>query len=233
MCSCTRTLMIKDMREMLVETKKVAYRLGIQDNYTHKNPLMRWIFWKRLQIILEMVKKASNLDSVLDFGMGWGVLLPSLSRIFKRVYGVEINRVKIARALHLVRLLNCKNIWIYEVEPHDKLLVFKDKSMDCIIAADVLEHIPNLRDTLQSLKRILKDDGWLIVSIPTENLLYKFAQKLMRIPAWKSQHVHNAKTVIETLKKKILQSKNNIIYFSSLRSCAVRLVLSNKRALFV
>ena len=211
----------KDARGMLVETKKAAYRLGIQDNYTHKNPLMRWIFWKRLQIILEIVEKASNLDSVLDFGMGWGVLLPSLSRIFKRVYGVEINRVKIARALHLVRLLNCKNVWIYEVEPRDKLLVFKDKSMDCIIAADVLEHIPNLRDTLQSLKRILKDDGLLIVSIPTENLLYKFAQKAMRIPAQKSQHVHNAKTVIETLKKEdfTIKEQHNLLFFFKILHC--------------
>lgn len=205
---------------MLVETKRAAYRIGIHDNYTSKNFLLRWLFWKRLQIILKMAEKISDSESVLDFGSGWGVLLQSLSEIFQRVQGVDIHRPSIERAQQLIRFLglNYKNIQIFEVKPDDKLLMFKDKTFDCIVATDVLEHIPNLRDTLLSFKRILKNDGWLIASIPTENILYRFAQKFLGHPASRSWHVHNPKTVIETVKEiYVIKEQHNLLFFKILR----------------
>ncbi len=84
---------------MLVETKKAAYTIGIQDIcYQSKNPFIQWILGKRLHIILEMAEKTNNAETMVDFGSGWGLLLPSLSRIFKTVYGVDINKVRFANA---------------------------------------------------------------------------------------------------------------------------------------
>ncbi|MEK6883049.1 MAG: methyltransferase domain-containing protein, partial [Nanoarchaeota archaeon] len=55
--------------------------------YIHPNPLIRWVFWKRLEVMLNMSKKA---ERVLDFGSGSGVFLYSLAKNFKEVYGLDV-----------------------------------------------------------------------------------------------------------------------------------------------
>ena len=200
---------------MLAETKRACNRITrINDNYFSRNILLRWIFWKRLQTILNMTEKISNPESMLDFGMGWGVLLPSLSRIFKRVYGVDIHRLSIDIAHQLVQLLDCKNVQIMEVKPHEELLMFKNGSLNCIIAADVLEHIPYFSNILLSFKRILINGGRLIVSIPTENLVYRFAKKLLRHPLSCDKHVSSSKAIEEMIKKNfVIKEQRNLFFF--------------------
>ena len=55
---------------------------------------------------------------------------------------------------------------------------FPDGSFDVIFALDVLEHIENLEDYIKTFNRILTPDGVIIVSGPTENILYKIGRKL-------------------------------------------------------
>jgi SAM-dependent methyltransferase len=52
------------------------------------------------------------------------------------------------------------------------------KSFDLIIALDVLEHVHDLPGTLNELLALLKPDGQLIVSGPTENILYHLGRKV-------------------------------------------------------
>jgi SAM-dependent methyltransferase len=51
-------------------------------------------------------------------------------------------------------------------------------SFDLIIALDVLEHVRDLPRTLNELLALLKPNGQLIVSGPTENILYQIGRKL-------------------------------------------------------
>jgi 2-polyprenyl-3-methyl-5-hydroxy-6-metoxy-1,4-benzoquinol methylase len=52
------------------------------------------------------------------------------------------------------------------------------KSFDLINALDVLEHVDDLRGTLSDLLGLLKPGGRLVVSGPTENILYQIGRKL-------------------------------------------------------
>lgn len=45
-------------------------------------------------------------------------------------------------------------------------LSFKDRSIDHIISCEVLEHVPNYKDALAELARVLKPGGSLIVTVP-------------------------------------------------------------------
>jgi len=47
-------------------------------------------------------------------------------------------------------------------------LPFKDKSFDAIIASDVLEHLGNRHEIMEELKRVSKDDGIIVISLPNE-----------------------------------------------------------------
>src|SRR3989344_3831010 len=42
-------------------------------SYIHKNPIVRQIFWRRVFIILNQIKKISP-ESMLDFGCGSGII---------------------------------------------------------------------------------------------------------------------------------------------------------------
>jgi 2-polyprenyl-3-methyl-5-hydroxy-6-metoxy-1,4-benzoquinol methylase len=52
------------------------------------------------------------------------------------------------------------------------------KSFDLINALDVLEHVDDLPRTLSELLNLLKPGGRLVVSGPTENILYQMGRKL-------------------------------------------------------
>ena len=51
-------------------------------------------------------------------------------------------------------------------------------SFDIIIATDVLEHVDDLPGTLADMRVLLKPNGQIIISGPTENILYKIGRKL-------------------------------------------------------
>lgn len=58
-------------------------------SYFHWNPAVRWIITKRLNTIVEVAGFNSS-DSVLDFGTGTGILLPTLSRMVKSVVATDL-----------------------------------------------------------------------------------------------------------------------------------------------
>ena len=49
-------------------------------------------------------------------------------------------------------------------------------SLDLIIAANVLEHVSDVKELLMVFMDKLKDDGIIIISGPTENRLYKLGR---------------------------------------------------------
>lgn len=73
-------------------------------------------------------------------------------------YGVEITslRTKIAKekGLMVVR------------QDLDKGLPFKDKCFDVVVASEILEHLPNVSMVLLEIRRVLKDDGIFVGSVP-------------------------------------------------------------------
>jgi predicted SAM-dependent methyltransferase len=48
-----------------------------------------------------------------------------------------------------------------------------DKSIDCLIASDVLEHVYNVKNGLSEIHRVLADGGWCILTVPQKDHLDK------------------------------------------------------------
>ena len=55
----------------------------------HWNPAVRWVITKRLNTIVR-VSGFNSSDTVLDFGTGTGILLPTLSRMVKSVLATDL-----------------------------------------------------------------------------------------------------------------------------------------------
>ena len=64
-------------------------------------------------------------------------------------------------------------------EDIQKKTSFEKGSLDLIFALDILEHVENPSIAIDEILRILKEDGLLFISVPTESLLLRIVRKLI------------------------------------------------------
>lgn len=73
-------------------------------------------------------------------------------------------------------------------------LPFKDRTFDAVFCLETLEHVENPEKVISEIYRVLKDDGCIIVLVPSENFLFHFIVwplwSLWRGRIWKGTHVN-------------------------------------------
>lgn len=166
---------LRAIRKVLDETSSDSLNEAAFPAYAHPNFLINWLFWQRLFVVMKNVANGAPYENTLDFGCGSGVLLPFLAHHSQNVIGVD-------RDLEPYKLITTyfnfpPNIQVID-NSTDTLQKFPAASFDLITALDVLEHVDDLSSTLEQLLRLLKPDGWIIVSGPTENFFYRIGRKL-------------------------------------------------------
>lgn len=170
--------------------------------------LSRQVFWQRLAVALSAIP-AGGRNRCLDFGCGFGLLLPVLSQNFHHVTGIDL-RPELSEqflaawqrdAVAEVTRATSTNVPVAtnatasasateELETADaehRISVvsnleqadLKPGSVDLIVALDVLEHITPLAPLLQSFQRLLSDTGQLLVSGPSESWCYRFGRRIV------------------------------------------------------
>lgn len=176
-----------------------------EDNlYESKNFLKRSIFNKRFEYLLKLSKKRGN---VLDVGCGEGYFIRFADKRFDKYTGIDISSERLKNAREKITGMQNIQLMVCDAEKTP----FKNESFDAIFAADVLEHIKNLDAAIDEIYRIIKNDGELIISIPTENAFYHLVEK---ITGGKSFfHYHNSKKVNTLLKRKFKLKKTRGIPF--------------------
>lgn len=148
-------------------------------SYLHRNPAMRWMAWRRLDVVAEFLRDSCKTVNgsagltIVDFGCGTGVLFEEASKLADRVYGIDIV-LKPAQLLIDNWQLNKVSL----LDPDEARSRLSPKSIDTIIAAEVLEHIEPLDETLKFFRDRMKSNGRLIVSLPTESTLYRLGRRL-------------------------------------------------------
>ena len=124
---------------------------------------------------MEHIEKLAPYEKVLDFGCGSGVMLSFLAQHSGHVTAMDIDLVPLERVKKYIPLeenilvLDANQVPISQLTP---------KSFDLINALDVLEHVDDLPRTLSDLLNLLKPGGQLVVSGPTESVLYRIGRKL-------------------------------------------------------
>jgi len=170
-------------------------------SYLHANPLMRWMAWRRLEKIAAFVRQSARetrggkFQRIMDFGCGTGVLLDELGRHSEAVVGVDL---VLEPARFLVEQWQLARVDL--MSPESARRDIGDHSLDAIVAAEVLEHIDPLDDTLEFFRSRLRPDGKLFVSVPTENALYRFGRRLAGFEG--HYHESNARAI----HRKIIES---------------------------
>jgi SAM-dependent methyltransferase len=134
------------------------------ETYVSGNPVIQVClqrFLNRVAALFEQIA-AGGLYG-LDVGCGEGHMLGDLQRrgLLGRMTAVDLDgdRIAFARARYPFCDYQTGDV---------RQLDFADGTFDYILAAEVLEHLPDPRRALQELRRVVKPGAYLIVSVPHE-----------------------------------------------------------------
>jgi SAM-dependent methyltransferase len=142
--------------------------------YAHSNPLIGFLFWKRLQCVMNRLG-GRRVERALDFGCGGGAMLWFLAALANHVDAADVD-------LGPLREMQA----VLPVAKHVSMVDLSQSGLDdlpvgaygVILALDVLEHVEDLDRTLAAISRRLCNDGHLFVSGPTENLIYRLGRRV-------------------------------------------------------
>jgi glycosyltransferase involved in cell wall biosynthesis len=113
-------------------------------------PTQRFRHRRRHRIIVGWARGAGR---TLDIGCGSSLIIQSLNNAF----AVEIDSDK-------TRLLSRRGVPV--VRGSAFALPFRDKTFECVISSHVIEHIPFSESLFVEMRRVLSDNGTLIIGTP-------------------------------------------------------------------
>ena len=177
----------------------------------------------QLKLASRSLKKREKLKQILSFinprkdkkcleiGCEKGVLGYFLRQQGGNWYHSDMDKENIAVTKSLLRDK------VFLIDP--KQLNFYDHTFDCVLAVDFLEHIENDELFLKEVKRILKSDGTLYITVPKSNRgpILNWLGRKLGITAGFYGHIRDGYSLAE-LNEKLEKLKMNIIAHSSYSS---------------
>lgn len=164
-----------------------------------------WWFIVRRNLLKFYIKKF-NLHShakIIDIGCATGSNLRLLKDMgFKNYLGLDNNIL----SKKFIESKNLGEVIIGDICNNN----FDDKTFDLIIATDVLEHINDDNFALKEMRRILKDNGKIIITVPCFQSLWSIHDELV---------MHKRRYLKAELNAKILNNNFEIVesyYFNFL-----------------
>ena len=127
-----------------------------------------------------IIAHAGQGDTVLDVGCGSGHLLYQLRGRYKRLIGLEFSPARLEQArlnlggLEFVPLLGSA----------EQMAEVSSASVDCVVSADTIEHVPDVYAAVAELWRVLRPGGRLVINTPNIAFIKKRALLLLgRFPS--------------------------------------------------
>jgi 2-polyprenyl-3-methyl-5-hydroxy-6-metoxy-1,4-benzoquinol methylase len=196
------------IRKVLAESEQGRMDEAGFPAYSHRNPLINWLFWQRLHKVMNYIERDAPYEHALDFGCGSGVMLPFLHGISDRVTAMDIDLLPFER-------VSQQRPFPANLTVHDaNEVTLKDlhpASFEVIIATDVLEHVDDISGTLADMKTLLKPGGQVIISGPTENIFYKIGRAIAG-PEYSGDY--HERGILEV--RKLLAEQMEVIHIATL-----------------
>ncbi len=165
-------------------TRWKSPRSATYEIYQHPSRLIRWYFYKRLEIALELSQLSAD-DRVLDLGFGTGFFLPTLAHSAKEVVGIDggidssslppdywedpsyatWGLHQIVKDLLRVELPESSNVLL--IKGDASAIPLKDASTDVVFCLSLLEHTEP-KGIISEVRRILAARGRVIFGLPVE-----------------------------------------------------------------
>jgi SAM-dependent methyltransferase len=124
-----------------------------------------WWFVARRRILLDVLERSlapQRQLEILDAGCGGGATMESLRR-YGCVCGMDISSVAVEYNREHGRQVVLGSI---------EQIPFAEDSFDLALALDVIEHVPDDLRALEELRRVLRPEGSLLVTVPALRMLW-------------------------------------------------------------
>lgn len=109
--------------------------------------------------ISKLIKLIGINKKVLDLGCRDGQISQLIAKNNNVVYGIEI-------ANEMVKKCNKKGIKVFDIDLNSNWQESIEKKFDIVLAGEIIEHIFDTDKFLQNIYKILKSDGFLVLSTP-------------------------------------------------------------------
>lgn len=126
----------------------------------YKQEESHWWFAARSEIVRRMIESYGNLkpgDTILDIGCGTGAIMKELSDRY-RVVGIDMSPI----AVEYSKKRGLKDVFVMPVQefPRDRY------NVRAALLLDVIEHIDDDIDVLNSAREIVGPEGRVIITVP-------------------------------------------------------------------
>jgi ubiquinone/menaquinone biosynthesis C-methylase UbiE len=111
----------------------------------------------RMHAVISAVKKRKP-TSILDNGCGSALMSRELAGSGHSVVGLDISNEL------LKRVATTANLQL--VVGDSENLPFDNSVFDCVICSEVLEHIKDNQPAIKEIRRVMKEDGFAVISVP-------------------------------------------------------------------
>lgn len=164
----------------------------------------RWYHEKWINLLLDPLDKQSGKGEViLDYCCGTSVLYPYVKKRYPSMKYVGIDISKNMLRVGKERFGSDKQ---FQVSQQDgEALVLGKEKFDVVIARTAIHHLPNPKKGLGQIYAILKDNGILVITEPSSNILVKQFRKILYSLSPHFSSTHQSFTTREL--KSILQSQ--------------------------
>lgn len=167
--------------------------------------LSNWLKW---------INGRSKIRTALDVGSGLGFNLPTLSQFSSQVWASDISPAALKE--NQKNHPNLKNVKYVTYDA--QALKFPDDHFDLVVCTEVLEHLQSPEKALKECGRVLKSQGFLILSAPnyfnTTGLIKWWKDQKMGHQFWDPWGAHKEgleKRVTFAFLHKILPSEFEVI----------------------
>ncbi|MCX6053866.1 MAG: class I SAM-dependent methyltransferase [Chloroflexi bacterium] len=170
--------------------------------------------WEKYVVPLDSYRIESGLSllppihegRVLDIGCADGSLGKKLNEIGWKSYGIDIN-------FQNTKLTLQKNV-LSTLCDLESDFPFRDRSFDAIVAFEVIEHLVDTRQFINECYRILKPNGYLILTTPN---LASFSNRIRLLfgqyPAWMDYDLESGSGHIRYFTSTILRLQTESLGF--------------------
>lgn len=166
-------LVIQNSQEQLTQPIKSRVAGNTFDYKTHyqtdataydyfekpESPIEREEIARLHQMIVARIPKKA--DWILDVGCGGAWLAQKLTPDGRKVISMDISDVNPIKAIQ-----RFPSPTHFAVVADVFTLPFRENSIDCIVAAEIIEHVPDPKIFIQALLHVLKPGGTLIITTP-------------------------------------------------------------------
>jgi SAM-dependent methyltransferase len=134
----------------------------------HPHPDVAVVGWPRSRIEA-IVAEPLQGDVLLDIGCGDGFLLYQFRRRFQQLIGLEYSAHRLQGARR--RLAGLPFTGVHGSA--ESMTVIPDGTIDAIVSADVIEHVPDVYAAADEMHRVLRPGGRLVINTPNVAFLVK------------------------------------------------------------